>query len=250
MAETFKPDIRELVGIAVNTSALVATREEGALDRVGALGAAALEISCGADLANLPVAAMALDVYQRSADMRDLMLDPGTPDERDQVVGELAPMLWHIREGKHERLVVLAIPLLARWFSGRRLLASVDGVLLQRFAGRVVHEWLSDRCVICGGTGRLELTSAGALIRPRGNMQRNARFTTCRTRGGGGCNGTGRAQPSHTERVRWLGVDRATYDAERWPQRFNAGQTWVKFLIHGRLHRPLTGQLERRRKRI
>jgi hypothetical protein len=245
-----KADIRELVGISVNSSALVVSRGEGDLDRVAAVGAASLEISVGADMANLPVAAMAGEIYRRSADMRDVMLDPGTPDDRDQVVGELAPMLWHIREGKHESLVMLAIPLFARWLSGRRLLASVESSLLQRFAGRVLHEWLSDRCIICGGTGRLELTRTGTLIRPRGNMQRNARFTTCRTRGGGGCQGTGRAQASHTERIRWLQIERVAYEAERWAQRFNAGQTWLSFLIHRRLYRPLTGQLERRKKRI
>src|SRR3954463_12405877 len=102
-----KADIRELVGVSVNSSALVASRGEGDLDRVAAVGAAALEISVGADMANLPVAAMAGEIYRRSADMRDVMLDPGTPDDRDQVVGELAPMLWHIREGKQERLVML-----------------------------------------------------------------------------------------------------------------------------------------------
>lgn len=245
-----KADIRELVGISVNASALVASRGEGDLDRVAAVGAAALEISLGADVAKLPIAAMAEDVYRRSVDMRDLMLEPATVDQRDQVVGELAPMLWHIREGKQESLVMLAIPLFARWLSGRQLLAAVESSMLQRFAGRVLHEWLSDKCVICGGTGRLELTRTGTLIRPRGNMQRNARFTTCRTKGDLGCLGTGRAQPSHTERIRWLQIERVTYEAERWGQRFNAGQTWLKILIHGRLHRPLTGQLERRRKRI
>jgi hypothetical protein len=47
-----KPDIRELVGIAVNTSALDSSElHERAVDRVAALGAAALEVSLGADLA-------------------------------------------------------------------------------------------------------------------------------------------------------------------------------------------------------
>lgn len=245
-----KPDIRELIGSAVNTSALVTTRGESALDRVAAMGAAALEVSLGADMAKLPIAAMAGEIYRRSADMREVMLDPGTPDERDQVVAELAPMLWHIRYGGQHGLVAKSIILFARWLSGRRLLASVEVALLTRFSARVLHEWLSDRCVICGGSGRLELTNTGILIRPRGAMQRNARFTTCRTKGGGGCNGTGRARPSHTERIRWLKIERATYDGERWPQRFNAAEGWLQHYVARRLQRPLTGQLERRKRHV
>lgn len=245
-----KPDIRELVGISVNTSALVTRAGETDLDRVAALGAAALEVKLGADLANLPIAAMSGEVYRASADMRDVMLDPGVPDERDQLVSDLAPMLWHIRYGGQHGLVRPAIRLYARWLAGRRMFVDVAAERLELFSGRTLHEWLSDRCVICGGSGRLELTRTGTLIRPRGVMQRNARFTTCRTRGGGGCLGTGKAQPSHVERARWLGIDRATYDAERWSQRFNAADGWLQQYIARRLQRPLTGQLERRKKRV
>lgn len=244
-----KPDIRELVGVAVNTSALVTTRGEGALDRIAAMGAAALEISLGADLANLPIAAMEGAVYRRSADMRDVMLDPGTPDERDQVIGELAPMLWHIRYGGQHGMLAQSIMLYTRWLSGRRQFASVETAILSRFAARILHEWLSDKCVVCGGSGRLEKTRTGDLIRGTGRMARNAVFVPCRTKRGG-CSGTGRSKPSPVERARWLGLDRATYDAQRWDQRFGAGQSMLKSLIVRRLHRPLTGQLERRKKQI
>lgn len=251
-----KPDIRELVGIAVNTSALDSSpTHERAVDRVAALGAAALEVSLGADLAGLPIAAMVGDVYRRSADMRDVMLDPGTPDERDQLAGELGPLLWHIRYGAQHELLSKAVKLFARWLKHRRLFAEIvypeppsheaDHVpLLERFAARSLHEWLSDRCIACGGCGKLERTRTGAWIRPRGSMQRNATFRPCT-----GCHGSGQARSSDIERARWLEMPRATYEAERWGQRFNAALIWLKQFHVGRLQRPLTEQLERRKKR-
>jgi hypothetical protein len=255
MTETAeKPDIRELVGVAVNSSRLDASPLcERALDRVAGLGAAALEVSVGADLAGLPIAAMAGDVYRSSVGMREVMLDPGTPDARDQLAGELAPLLWHIRYGAQHGLLPQAIRLYAHWLQTRRLFAAYAGdvhrVFRERFCACVLHEWLSDRCVICGGSGRLEITITGGLIRPRGNMQRNARFTVCRTRHGGGCGGSGRAVPSHTLRAKWLELDRATYEAERWAQKFSAALIWLKQFHAARLYRPLTTQLERRKRR-
>jgi hypothetical protein len=118
-----------------------------------------------------------------------------------------------------------------------------------RFAGRVMHEWLSDKCVICGGSGQLEITESGNLVRSRGRGVRNARFTQCRTKGNTGCQGTGRATASHTERVRWMEMTIEQYDEGRWSQRFNAGLTWIEHRIAGRVKRPLTLQLERRTKR-
>jgi hypothetical protein len=185
MAEALKPDIRELVGIAVNTSALDAARDaRAALDR------------------SLPSAPQAIVLY-------------------------------------------------ADWLVQRRLFADLAErrMLLERFSARVLHEWLSDRCVICGGSGQLEITSTGALVRARGRGQRNARFTACRTKSGTGCHGTGRAFPSHTARARWLELTHVEYDEQRWGQRFNAAITWLEHRIAGRLRRPLTRQLERRTKR-
>jgi hypothetical protein len=58
-----------------------------------------------------------------------------------------------------------------------------------------------------------------------------------------------RAVASHTERVRWLDIELAVYESERWGQRFNAALAWLN--VHAaRMHRPLTAQLERRKRRI
>jgi hypothetical protein len=189
------------------------------------------------------------ELYRRSADMRDVMLDPGEPDERDRLASELGPFLWHIRYGAQHELLPKAVRLYARWLQHRRLFSEFTTeahvLVLERFSACVLHEWLSDRCVACGGSGKLERTNSGAWIRPRGSMQRNAVFRPCR-----GCDGSGRSRPSHAERARWLEIPMSWYESERWQQRFNAAHTWVKFLITDRLHRPLTGQLERRKKRI
>lgn len=244
-----KPDIRELVGIAVNTSALDSSEtHERAVDRIAALGAASLEVSLGADVARLPIAAMAGEVYRRSADMRDVMLDPGTPDERDQIAGELAPLLWHVRYGAQYSLLPAAVRLFARWLRMRAMFAGfvteAHFLVLQRFSACVLHEWLSDRCIACGGSGKLERTRAGGWIRPRGSMQRNATFRPC-----AGCGGSGKARPSHGERARWLEIPLSWYESERWHQRFNAASTWLHQFHARRLERPLTAQLERRIKR-
>lgn len=247
--ERRKPDLRELVGVAVNTSALVfEPGYERALDRVAALGGAAARISTGADRAGLPRAAMEVETYRRSADMRLLMSKPGTPDERDQIAGELCPLLLHLREGGQLDCLPKAIQLFARWMRYRRTFADFDTdahlVLLERFASRVMHEWLGDRCQRCGGTGKQERSRGGQWIRPRGSMQRNATFRACDI-----CHGSGRARPSNGERARWLEISLEWYESERWEQRYTAAQLWLKRILNNRLQRPLTAELERRTKR-
>jgi hypothetical protein len=250
MAEVLKADVFELVGMACNASTLrMREGHEGALDRIAALGAAAAEIAIGADLAGLPLAAAQADVYRASAPMADLLLDPGTPDERDRLAAELGQNVMHIRYGGQDSLLPSAIRTFARWLAHRRLFAELAAGehqdRLTRFSARVLHEWLSDVCIACGGSGKHERTRGGSWVRPRGSMQRNATFRPCTA-----CQGSGRASPSHGERARWLGLTNEIYDAERWPQRFNAALHWLKLMIVGRMKRPLTNQLERRRKRI
>jgi hypothetical protein len=46
-----------------------------------------------------------------------------------------------------------------------------------------------------------------------------------------------------------LGLTREQYDAGRWDQRFSAGLTWLNELLPRRLNRPLTAELERRKRR-
>lgn len=244
-----KADIREQVGIALNTSALVTRSGETDLDRVAALGAAALEVSLGADLAGVPIAAAAAEVYRRSADMRDVMLDPGDIDPGDRLAGELGPLLWHIRYGGQLEPLPQAIHLYAQWLQGRGLFLAYSKpehlAFVQKFSTAVLHEWLSDMCQPCGGSGKLERTRSGAWIRPRGSMQRNATFGVCAS-----CKGTGRARPSHGARARWIGVTHAKYESDRWEQRFAAALMWLNKFHARRMHRPLTAQLERYKKRI
>lgn len=233
-----KPDIRELVGVAVNTSALtLQENHERALDRVAALGAAALCVTTGADIQLVPVAASRHAVY-------------GDPlDPRDVIAGELGPMLWHIRYGAQHDLICKAIPLYARWLQGRRIFEGFTEpahvLVLERFSGRVLHEWLSDRCIACGGSGKMERTKTGSWIRPRGSMQRNATFRICTA-----CNGTSRASISHGDRARWLDIPMSWYESERWAHRFEAALQWLTKVIAARINRPLTAQLERRKKRV
>jgi hypothetical protein len=152
MAEVLKADVLELVGMACNASTLTLREgHEGALDRIAALGAAAAEIAIGADLAGVPLAAAQVDVYRASAPMADLLLDPGTPDERDRLAAELGQNIMHIRYGGQDSLLPSAIRTFARWLAHRRLFAELAAgeqqERLTRFSARVLHEWLSDVCI-------------------------------------------------------------------------------------------------------
>jgi hypothetical protein len=92
-----KPDIRELVGIAVNTSALkLKEGQEAARSSRGARrGDAGRAPRRGRD--DVPIAGCRHVVYGEELDARDVM------------AGELGPMLWHIRYGGQHGLVPKAI---------------------------------------------------------------------------------------------------------------------------------------------
>jgi hypothetical protein len=254
-----KPDLRELVGSAVNTSNLASSdRRETALDRIGALGAAGARIAAGLDFADLPLAALQPEIaqanialYLANTDMRDLLLRPPqleARDPRDVIAGELGPTLWHVRYGGQHDQVPRAVLLFAAWLRHRRAFAFLaspeQDARLHAFAGRVLHEWLSDRCIACGGCGRQELTRRGNAIRPRGSMQRNATFRVCQA-----CAGTGRQRPSQGERARAIEVTLKDFDAQHWLQRFDLATQYLNRLLDKRLMRPLTAELERRKKR-
>lgn len=238
-----KPDIRELVGIAVNTSALITRAAETSLDRVAAMGAAALAVSLGADHQGVPV-------YAAKCVTRDERNWPivGKVDERDRIAADLGQMLWHIRFGGQHDLLAPAVRLFSRWLLYRKPFADCVSVerseLLHRFSARVIHESLSHRCVACAGSGKLERTSTGRWVKPRGSMQRNATFRSCTA-----CHGSGRAKVSQVERRVWLQITEETFRAERWGHRFDAASAWLRYWIEGRLRKPLTTQLARRIKR-
>jgi hypothetical protein len=240
-----RPDIRELVGIAVNSSHLkLRPNVETALDRVGALGAATLAVQNGAARADLPIGAMAPDLRRRSIDFRKQMLRPIEPEkDQDILAGELAAVLWHIRYGCQFDAVPKAAALFARWMGNLHRMAGIEPARLEKFAQRVMHEWLSDRCAACAGSRKQERTRAGNWVRPRGAMQRNAIFRPCRA-----CNGSGRSLPCHPERMKLLGLTREQYDAAHWMHLFSAAHAWLGRSIWY-LARPLTAELERRKRR-
>lgn len=238
---SMKPERRTLaesVGSAMNSSHLEhrAVRETS-IDLVGAHGAAALHVYHGAD--------------RRSMSVAEVVADPAhKPDPQDVIASELISNLRRIREAKHETLIPRTIALFAQWIAYRERFAALPdaALLIPKFAERVLHEWLSDRCLRCGGTGRLELSRTGVPIRGTGRMQRNALFTSCS--GKLGCGGTGRPTPSHTQRRMSLGIDHQRYDKERWDRNFAAGLTWLSMRLNPRFNRPLTAQLERSTKRV
>lgn len=224
-----RPDIREQVGVAVNASSLVMRAEGGetSLDRVAGLGAAAAVVASGQDRSDDPLASA-------QADMRPLK-------EKDAIEAELGPMLWHLRYGQQHGGLSKAIALFALWLGGQHQMEDKRAHLVA-FSARVLHEWLSDRCIACGGSGKLQRLGNGNLVRPRGSMQRNAVYSACRACGGGG-----RAAVSHVERARGLGLDREHYDATNWPRAFNSAAAWIDNIAR-RIRRPLTAELERRKR--
>lgn len=228
-----RPGLPEQMGRALNSTQLMHRSErDTAIVQVGALGAAALHIHHGADRQRVPVATVLSNAQH-------------VPDPQDALAAELAVCLWHIRYAGQFDMVPRAVSLFAQWMAYR---GRFDGVadrqsLLPRLAARVIHESLSDRCIACGGSGKLERSRTGSWIRPRGSMQRNATFRTCAA-----CDGSRRQAISHTERRVALGITRERYDDERWDAHCKAALTWLDRNI-GRLNRPLTVQLERSKKR-
>lgn len=228
-----KPDIREQVGVSVNASVLQTRSYETSLDRVAAMGAAALDLELGATARGMPIGA----------------LRGKAVSAQDRIAAELATELWHIRYGAQLGLIGQAASHFSTWmiYRGRFHALSTEqkAALLPKLATRALHEWLSDRCQACGGSGKEERTREGRIVRPRGSMQRNATFIVCRS-----CIGSKRASHSEGERCRWLGLSKADYDHGVWGASINAAVTWLGKILAQRLRRPLTLQLERGRKQV
>lgn len=241
--------LQEQVGVALNSSSLrIESREPGAetsLLHVAALGAAVLHVKHGADR---------LGPDGRGGPIAEAVTSTRhAASTRDQVAGELAGVLYHVRIGGQHGGLGEAVTLFSMYISLRRrfgpegflgeICAEKRTLLLLRFSERALHEWLSDRCVACAGSGKLERTESGSWIRPRGLMKRNAVFRDCTV-----CHGSRRAVPSHTARRKALQISFSEYEAQGWGQHFNAALTWLSRDI-ARLSRPLTVQLERGTKR-
>lgn len=231
--------LQERVGVSMNSSTLrmrgTDPGAETALERVAALGAAGLHVHHGADRLQLRVAAVVMQPAHK-------------PASDDALAAELASLLWHIRYAGQHGYVERAGKLFAYWMRGRGRLAALaqeerDG-LLGKLAMRALHEWLSDRCIACGGSGKLEKSRTGSWIRPRGSMQRNATFRVCTA-----CDGSRRQATSHSQRVTALGISRDRYDSERWDAICKAAVHWLGNILPARLRRPLTLELEKSTKR-
>jgi hypothetical protein len=226
--------LQEQIGRAMNSSHLEHRADrDNAVVHLGAVGAAALHVHHGADYVRLPIAAVLAD--------RAHQVDP-----QNALAAELATCMWHIRYAGQFDMVPRAVVLFARWMTYRGRFNAIEdrASLIPLLASRAIHESLSDRCIACGGSGKLERSPTGSWIRPRGSMQRNATFRTCAA-----CEGSRRQAISHTERRVALGITRERYDQERWDAHCKAALTWLERNI-GRLSRPLTVQLERSKKRV
>lgn len=241
--------LQELVGISVNSSSLrIESRSQGgetSLLRVAALGAAVLNVQHGADR---------LGPRGRGGPLVEALTRPQhAPKAIDQVCGELAGVLYHLRFGGQHELLRQAVTLFAAYIAMRTrfgpqgflgaMTPQERAALIERFAARALHEWLSDRCIACGGSGKLERAISGSWVRPRGNMKRNAVYRTCTS-----CHGSRQAVPSHTSRRMAMGIDIKQYEEQGWAQHFKAAFTWLGGDV-GRLTRPLTAELERRKRR-
>lgn len=222
--------IEEKMGVAVNSGRLEHRTGETPITRVGALGAAALHIHHGADRARVPVAVQ-------------LARPAHAPDPQDALAAELASLIVHIRFGRQHDQVPRAVRVFAAYMGFRGRFAGIADAaeLLPRLAARALHEYLSDHCPRCGGTGRLEQTSNGTLVRGTGRMARNAIFRTCPQHSG--CGGSGKPTPSHTARRVALGISIERYDAERWGSHVAAAIAWLQRMQY-RVKSPLTVQLK------
>lgn len=260
-----KADIREQYGSSVNSNQLTSRADayEMPVDRLAAMGGAVLAVASGAARQGLPVAAVQADVVQRArghASAMAAILDPGEQEiaRQERLAAEAGSLLWHlIYGGQHDLLgtyvcvptgAVLLLPgkapiAFSAWLRHRPRLADATDTEVATLAMRVLTERINERCQACGGSGKQERTPFGNWVRPLGRQARNANFRTCEH-----CSGSRRMHPAHPERARLLGLTREKYDAARWGARFNAAHVWVEVLAR-KLRRPLTGQLERRKRR-
>lgn len=226
--------LAEQLAITYATGALSASivAPEDAQARIAAIGAASLAVALGADREGVPIAAC------------QAVAAGSLPLREDQIVAELAPLLWRLRYAAQHEHLPRARELFGEWLATRRRWREerLSLALAHRLAGQVLHEWLADRCSVCAGSGKQERSASGRWIRPRGAMQRNATYRPCCA-----CSGSGRAPVRHIERMRALEISQSRYDAESWPQRFAWAHCELGMLVRARrLFRQLRTQLERR----
>jgi hypothetical protein len=200
-----RASLEEQVGIAINCSG------PNALDKVGALGFAGLEL----------VAPLAIIGGGRWA-----------ANDRDKLAGQIAPLLVRAYAGADERSAREVVGLLPAWFDHVESLAPVQGAELRsRFAGRLLWEVLHDRCPACRGTGLQ--AKAGKRGRRVPTPFGSGRLVGCKA-----CRGTKRSRVDIRHRAEALGISRDLYRAQGWTGLFAVAHRELREL-RGRLHDPL-----------
>lgn len=173
------------------------------------------------------------------------LLAAASSSDRATLGALLASRLWRMRYGAEytEQTARESVVAFCRWLAlgvpWQREPHVTRAELLAPFAGRVLYEWIDDRCPYCGGTGQQELVRGGQVRRPRRFGDPRVRFVPCRS-----CGGDGVALPQPVERADTLGIGVSEY-REHWPARFTAALTQLSAIAH-RMRRPLRSELERR----
>jgi hypothetical protein len=226
-----KPDLREQVGVSVNASSLQSRSYETPLDRVAAVGAAALDLQLGATANGAPIGAV-----------RDNIVSPV-----ERIAAELITELWHIRYGGQFNLVPQAVTHFSCWMFYRG-----------RFAA-----WTRKPGPRCCRSSRLVRCTSGSPIAARrvaALARKSARAMGASFARAAACSATPRSSSAVPARARRAGrhatssalaasaLTREEYDAGRWGAAINAAIAWLTKLLANRLNRPLTVQLERRKK--
>jgi len=195
-----KPGQGERYGVAVNASVLELEHErETALDRVCEMGYARIEMA--------------------KAD-----------GDAQRIAGELAPLLWRAAYGRDRgNALTMACASFAAWLKLKPYYAEIDLIdpgLVHRFAQAVIQEWLSLRCIGCGGGGWEEVTATGKRVCPTGRV-RNAPKAICQH-----CRGSGKPKANPKLRMRVLGRGRdKIVDGEYgkfWYRQFFLADLWLK----------------------
>jgi hypothetical protein len=246
-----RPDIRELVGVAMSASVLAIdpNRGETALLRVAAVGGAANRIALNLDKPAQVTLASGLVFSQpliagvaRDSKTARVLIGSQPPGDRSRLEAELAPLLWRMKYGRDAtaKTALDSIRLFATWLAGTTTWreSPVEANQARRFAARVLHEWIADKCPACAGTGLQELLRNGMTRKPRRYGDPAVRHVKCR-----GCHGATRPAPDMMARARALEISLSDYRAH-WATRMErAGMQLVA--ISRRLKKPLQSELER-----
>ena len=246
-----RPGLEEQIGVAVGASKLTLDPEhnESHLVRVVAMGGAANRIALNLDQPRSLVTGVERGDHARLVGHARPQSDTpapwpwprGTYDERSVIEARLAPLLWRMKFGVDAtpETALTSVRLFARWMAGTRAWREhpVPGELAQRFAARLIYEWLADKCSACGGTGLQELLRNGMARRPTRFGDPDARHVQCR-----GCQGARRARPDVMGRARALEVSLAEYRAQ-WAGRMDRAGMMLTAIAR-RLTKPLHSELE------